>query len=199
MPKQHSFAELHIKIASIDPPIWRTLHVDEQVTLRQLHHIIQAAFGWKSAHRYQFVAGTRIYTDPDYTEGRPAEPDQEILDDRKIKLTRLLDEHMEFKYHYDFGDDWIHLITCSDAFHLDEKPRMAIVTGGEFACPLEDIGGPPGFISFLHALNEGKADQYHHLLEDIVGNDDEYDPELFDLRAANAALTRMEANGWGKK
>lgn len=57
------------------------------------------------------MAGNRIYTNLDYAEGRPAEPDQEILDERKIKLARLLDEHMEFKYHYDFGDDWIHLIT----------------------------------------------------------------------------------------
>jgi hypothetical protein len=39
-------AQLKIVIEGIDPPIWRRLLVPRETVLGDLHHMIQAAFGW---------------------------------------------------------------------------------------------------------------------------------------------------------
>ncbi len=36
------------------PPIWRRLEVPSGTTLQQLHHLIQAAFGWEDYHMWAF-------------------------------------------------------------------------------------------------------------------------------------------------
>lgn len=59
------------------------------------------------------------------------------------------------------------------------------------------MGGPHGYEAFLNALrndpNSEEADHYRSW----VGPG--FDPELFDLRAANATLLRMAANRWGNR
>jgi len=45
MAKNNSVITLRINIADITPPIWRRIAVDGDLSLRALHHIIQAAFG----------------------------------------------------------------------------------------------------------------------------------------------------------
>jgi hypothetical protein len=63
-----------------------------------------------------------------------------------------------------------------------------VCTGGERACPREDCGGPPGYQRLLEALadpmHEEHAEQKHWASR-------QYDPEKFDLAAANRALRKL--------
>lgn len=54
MPTQHTVIVLRISIAGITPAIWRRIGVDSDISLRALHHIIQAAFGWNSSHLHDY-------------------------------------------------------------------------------------------------------------------------------------------------
>ena len=46
---------LHVHIDGVQPPIWRRIVVDGDMTLRLLHHIFQAAFGWTDSHLHEFA------------------------------------------------------------------------------------------------------------------------------------------------
>jgi hypothetical protein len=59
---------------------------------------------------------------------------------------------------------------------------------GENACPPDDIGGPGGYEEFLDALKDPSHPEHLQYLEWIGGS---FDPALFDVTEANAALQRL--------
>jgi hypothetical protein len=48
---------LKIVLADTEPPIWRRVEVPAEMTLRQLHTVIQVAIGWDDDHLHQFYRG----------------------------------------------------------------------------------------------------------------------------------------------
>jgi hypothetical protein len=73
----------------------------------------------------------------------------------------------------------------------------ACIIDGARACPPEDVGGSWGYGEILTALKtKPKSQRARDFLEWIGGS---FDPELFDIRMANSALSRMAWNGWGQK
>ena len=189
---------LHIELQpdEIHPPIWRRLQVDGRISLGKLHHFIQAAFGWTDAHLHDFVINGQMFGTP-----RPDDlfGDDELRDERKAYLNRLLDVLDPFTYRYDFGDDWQHLIIVEE---IDDAPGedpagSAWIIDGARACPPEDVGGTPGYLHFLETLQNAPDSEEARELRDWAGGD--FNPELFDRHAANAAITRMLWNRWGGK
>jgi hypothetical protein len=184
---------LRIELAEIRPVIWRQVWVEGHMHLLQLHHIIQAAMGWTDAHLHDFtIAGVR------YSIPRDDDPnDLPVIDERTIRLDRILKPGLSFEYQYDFGDSWIHLVRVEQAKKIDQPYGAAFVEAGARACPPEDAGGAPGYQEFLDRL---AADPRHEEVASFLqwaGED--FDPDRFDRRAANAALLRMAWNGWGTK
>jgi len=199
MAKQHTVIVLRIAIADITPPVWRRLVVDSDISLRALHHIIQAAFGWNSAHLHDFRIEGRNYCmlDNEYIVEGNLGMEEEIFDDRKGKLNRLLYPGQRFSYQYDFGDSWDHEIEVERIEAVPEPMGAAAIVDGARACPPEDVGGPWGYSEILKALkSKPRNDQAREFLEWVGGK---FDPELFDQRAANASLSRMAWNRWGQK
>ena len=100
-------------------------------TFAEMADAIDTAFArWDRAHLNEFRLAdeTRIGT-PDADWG-----DEEILDERKTKLSRLAAGD-KFLYVFDFGDGWHHLCTVGDAKidPLDElgiKPSMPLPYAG---------------------------------------------------------------------
>jgi hypothetical protein len=45
---------IKVTLAGSRPPIWRRLQVPSAITLRALHDILQAAFGWEDYHMWVF-------------------------------------------------------------------------------------------------------------------------------------------------
>lgn len=195
MPKPANILTLHVSIDDIAPSVWRRIEVDADITLRTLHHIIQAAFGWTSSHLHEFQIEDDTYTmvDNDVLEALDRVP----LDDRKAKLGRLLYPGQRFTYLYDFGDSWTHTIHVEKISEHAEKLGYGVVTDGGRACPPEDVGGPPGYFEFLDTIQRRPRSQEAREMLNWAGGD--FDANAFDKRAANAALLRMAWNGWGKK
>lgn len=199
MVKQYRIITLHIEINGIVPPVWRRIAVDGDLSLRALHHIIQAAFGWTDAHLHEFRVEGKTYSmlDNEHVLEGGFDDDEEMLDDRKGKLNRLLYPGQRFTYQYDFGDNWVHAIKVEAIEQRPEPMGSAWVIDGRRACPPEDVGGIPGYDEFVNTLKEDPASQEAMDYLRWVGGS--FDAELFDRRMANAALLRMAWNGWGRK
>lgn len=179
----------------IRPAIWRRLVVDGRVSLAKLHHFIQAAFGWTDAHLHEFTIRDNRYALPHSDDSLD---DIESRDERKAYLNRLVTANDKFVYRYDFGDTWDHGITVEKVELVEGDPQgFAWVEGGARACPPEDVGGAPGYQGFLETvLGNPHSEEAKELLTWAGG---EFKPELFDRRAANAAIQRILWNGWGGK
>ncbi|MDO8892329.1 MAG: plasmid pRiA4b ORF-3 family protein [Sulfurimicrobium sp.] len=179
----------------IQPAIWRRMVVDGRVSLAKLHHFIQAAFGWTDAHLHEFTI-----RDIRYAPSHPHDlvDDIEIRDERKAYLNRLLDVGDQFVYLYDFGDSWNHPITVEKIESVEGDPHgHAWLEGGARACPPEDVGGAHGYQAFLETvLGKPHSEEAKELLIWAGGT---FNAELFDHRAANAAIQRILWNAWGGK
>ncbi|MBU0493925.1 MAG: plasmid pRiA4b ORF-3 family protein [Chloroflexi bacterium] len=177
--------QLKITLEHIKPPIWRRLLVRSDATLGDLHRIIQAAFGWMDYHLHQFVIGEFYYGEPqpDYDDY------MEMRDEQELTLRHLTaEEGFRFRYEYDFGDDWQHLILVEKI--LDPQPGQVypLCVKGHRACPPEDVGGPWGYENFLEAITDPKHEEHEEYLEWIG---DEFDPDEFDLEEINEALHNL--------
>ncbi len=92
-----------------------------------------------------------------------------------------------FKYLYDFGDHWEHLVTVEDVHPRTDRTQAVVCLAGENACPPEDVGGPPGYFEFLAAIRDPTHDEHANLLRWIGGA---FDPIAFDLVEVNARLAK---------
>ena len=59
-----SVYQLDIRLAYIEPPIWRRLVVSGKVTLFGLHQMLQVVMGWENSHLHQFIVGKTSYGEP---------------------------------------------------------------------------------------------------------------------------------------
>lgn len=180
---------LRIELVGISPSVWRRVAVHSEATLEDLHHIIQAAMGWCDTHSHDFLVGEVYY------RANPSSEDPTtvtVRHERRKKLRLVARETDLFTYIYDWGDEWQHRISIEQ---IRPRPpqRLAYVEAGERACPPEDSGGIPGYLSALEALDQPKSAAAKEFLE-WAGPD--FDPARFDRHAANAALSRMHWNRW---
>lgn len=198
MAKSFQRYTLRVQLQHIEPPIWRRIEVEGTESLRKLHHIVQAAFGWTDRHLHDFLIDGNTYAMFEVDDVLDfANPDT-TFDDRKIRLHKVVQLGSRVLYRYDFGDGWDHDIVVEKVETIEREPwGVATVIDGARACPPEDVGGPPGYAAFLDALqNHPESEEAEHY-RSWVGPG--FDAELFDLRAANAALLRMAANRWGTR
>jgi hypothetical protein len=88
--------QLKITLRDIKPPIWRRVQVKSEITLGELHNIIQTAMGWCGGHLHLFEIRGMEY-------GQPApEFDWYVEDEKKVKLSRVVTgEKFKFRYTYD--------------------------------------------------------------------------------------------------
>lgn len=184
---------LHIQLEPLhfNPPIWRRIRVSGDCTLRKLHHFIQAAFGWHSSHMHEFSDGMNRYLPLD---AELMHMFDDALDDRKIKLRRVLKDVDRLRYLYDFGDSWQHVIAVETVEPGDVSGTWCEVLDGARACPPEDVGGVPGYLDFLASRQQSESKEGHSALVWAGGS---FNPEMFDQRAANAAVQRICNNFWG--
>jgi hypothetical protein len=169
---------LRITLLDIKPPIWRDFQVPGQISLAELHTVIQDVMGWEDYHMHSFQTGGNIYG-PAPEEAFGLDLDQSNEEDVTVEDLGLK-EKQKFQYTYDFGDNWVHQITVMKI--LPSASGSAILClGGKRACPPEDCGGVPGYEGILEALESPNKKKNRELL-DWLGK---YDPEAFDVNAVN--------------
>jgi hypothetical protein len=185
--------KLNVELTGVTPLIWRDIWVEGQMSIIQLHHIMQAAMGWTDAHLHQFTIGGTRYATPDPED----DPEHPVVDERRMKLRDVLEHDLEFAYLYDFGDGWHHKISVEQVEPLKHAAGYAHVTDGDRACPPEDCGGTYGYQEFLDTLAAKPKSKTVKEFLTWAGHD--FKPERFDRHAANAALLRMAWNRWGER
>lgn len=184
--------QLHVELAEVTPLIWRRVWVEGQFSLGQLHHILQAAMGWTDAHLHEFIIDGKHYGNPENDEFG----ELDIIDESDVLLSSILRNGVEFEYHYDFGDSWVHRIKVRTSKPMKQPSGAGYVEAGARACPPEDSGGAYGYQASLDGLANNPKDEEVKSFLIWAGKD--FNPDLFDRHAANAALLRMAWNGWGK-
>lgn len=184
---------LRVGLQDVEPRIWRQIWVEDQMSLGQLHHILQAAMGWTDAHLHEFTIDGQAYAIPHPED----DPNRVVIDERKIRLGDILTVGLSFDYQYDFGDNWHHTVHVEEVLPLDQPNGAGYVAAGERACPPEDCGGSGCYQDYLELLDEEPDCEEVRSFLQWAGED--FDPGRFDRHAANAALLRMAWNRWGVK
>jgi len=80
------------------PPVWRQIRVPDDVTLAELHRIIQRAMGWQNCHLHKFFANE--VADP--VDGSDVHDD--VVDDDDDELAEVEDKLAEIEFD-DEGDN----------------------------------------------------------------------------------------------
>ncbi len=180
-----SVYQIKIALEGSKPPIWRRLLVSSDTTLGDLHHVIQAAFGWWDYHLHQFIVGGTYYGEPhpDYFD------DVDMRDEQEVPLGQItVGEGFRFRYEYDFGDSWMHQVRVEKILPPEPGREYPMCIQGRRACPPEDVGGMWGYYYFLEAIQDPDHEEHDKYLEWVGGA---FDPEAFDLDEVNQALVAL--------
>lgn len=183
------FWQLRVELLDVAPTVWRRLIVPSDITLPKLHTVLQCSLGWTNSHLHEFLIGGVRYELPN--------PDDDFdfavvkRDERRVKLDKALGRIARaFEYVYDFGDDWHHLIVVEDR-HPQRSDALLTVQciDGVNRVPPEDVGGAPGYETFLAAISDPTHEDHAHLLRWAGGS---FDPTAFDIRAVNRELVTIK-------
>jgi hypothetical protein len=177
--------ELRVELRGIRPKIWRSLQVPLEYALDELHDVLQLAFGWENSHLHDFEVNAIRFGMVD------VEDEIFAVDECAAPLGALATPGSKFLYRYDFGDDWEHDIIVTGVVECDRKERHSpplLCTGGARACPLEDSGGPHGYMQNLKILADPDHEEYPDT-KTWVGRG--YDPEKFNITVVNKKLATL--------
>ena len=186
-PKTATVHRLKITLDWLKPAIWRRVELPD-CTLWDLHAVIQLCMPWTNSHLWEFeISRTERYGD-DMDEMFGVETDAEPAD--SVKLSDLVTRGIKkFRYMYDFGDSWLHIIQFEKPVARDPKAKYPRCVAGERACPPDDCGGAPGYEYLLEILADPKHPEHEDRLEWTGGP---IDPEAFDIDAINKYLQKLK-------
>jgi hypothetical protein len=175
--------QIKVTLRGSRPPIWRRLEVPSGITLRQLHDVIQAAFGWQDYHMWVFDTALGRYGIADRDLGHRSAGTKKLADVAPVAGGRV-------GYTYDFGDNWEHDILVEAV--TDRQPEVAYprCVAGRRAGPPEDCGGIWGY-GYLVEILADPAHEDHAERRDWLGLDsaEQFDPDAFDVADVNTALS----------
>lgn len=165
--------QLKISLKGARPPIWRRVLVDGSTSLQDLHRVIQIAMGWGGHHLWEFEVGGEQFGD-------------EAKNPARARLAALgLREKSSFRYVYDFGDDWQHVILVEKILPVLPEFPLPLCVGGKRAAPPDDCGG-------IWRFNEVVGRTAH--LDKLAGMDFDdvpdvgFNPSVFDADDVNCIL-----------
>ncbi len=149
---------LNVKLVGVMPIVWRIILVRPETKLAMLHRYLQAAMGWRDQHLFAFTIDERTYGLPDPEWGR------KVYDARRYTLSRLFAKiPTQFRYVYDFGDHWEHLVEIEGDEPTEFRKQYPICIDGAEPCPPEDCGGAPGYKELLAALRDPRHPNHAEL------------------------------------
>lgn len=166
-------------LAHSKPPIWRRVLVPSDITLDQLHDVVQVVMGWDNEHLHLFEIDGMTFSDPRYR-------DADIHEEATVRLNQAAPyPTATFRYEYDFGDGWEHDILIEAVQPPDPDQHMPLCLGGERAAPPEDCGGIWRYGWILEVLANPRDPDRREMLDWLGGP---IDPDAFDLEAVNRRL-----------
>jgi hypothetical protein len=141
---------LSVDLRGVEPTVRRRFEVPAEMTLADLHEVLQAVFGWDDDHLHSFQAGEKRFGPPSIRGpglGPPVTPEE------GIKIGTLARQgHQRLRYVYDFGDNWLHDIrVLQRRAAAPERPAPALLHA-QGRTPPEDCGGRFGYMDLLAVL-----------------------------------------------
>src|SRR4029453_14657048 len=101
--KPQEIYQIKVTLLGTDPPIWRRLLVPADLTLEQLHHVLQVTMGWDDCHMHEFRIGQQRFGTPDPMERTFG--GSRTASERTARLFSVLGRAgIKAVYTYDFGD-----------------------------------------------------------------------------------------------
>ncbi len=179
--REDGIFQIKVTLRDSDPPIWRRIQVPGDLTLEELHHVLQAVMGWWDYHLHQYIIDGTYYGVP-YPDYMP-----DIIEESDVTLSQVAGRGSTFVYEYDFGDCWEHVLEVEKILDREPGQQYPVCVTGRRATPPEDAGGIWGYEEYLEAL----ADPDHPEHEMYLEWRGEFDPEAFHLEAVNAALREL--------
>ncbi len=171
----------------IEPLIWRRIWVPGNTKLPKLHRILQTVMGWENYHLHQFHVRPWLYGVPD-TEGFYDPPN--FKNEKSVTLEMIAPDRGDtFIYEYDFGDGWEHKIKVEKIAPIDEQNFWPMCVAGERSAPPEDVGGVPGYMDFLKAMQNPTHPDHKQVW---AWNSGLFDPNGFDLNTINKQLMKLK-------
>jgi len=187
--------QLKVTLLGAKPPIWRRLLVDPDMTLAQLHEVLQIAMGWENSHMHEFRAREQRFGQPEPADPFTRTPRAES--ERTARLRAVLKKAgAKIIYTYDLGDSWEHSIVLEKLLPADPSIPCPVCTDGRLACPPEDCGGIPGYYGILEAINN-PDDESSEDMRDWVGGD--FDPQAFSIDKVNRLLSPKPRRGKSRR
>ncbi|MDO5696925.1 MAG: plasmid pRiA4b ORF-3 family protein [Dermatophilus congolensis] len=191
-PQQVATLRVRIDIDEARPPIWRRLELAGDLTLSELHLVIQEVFAWEDYHLHMFmpeINGARNLRARSFSnEGVDHFDDVEeerMPDESVVRLDQVVQAPGDrLFYEYDLGDGWRHTLKVEKVLNRREGEPRAVCLAGRRAGPPEDSGGIWQYNEIVAAMagEESELDesQMAELLE-WLGDFDPVDPQLDDL------------------
>ncbi len=179
--------QLKITLNGLAPPVWRRVQVSSQMTLGDLHSLMQIVMGWENSHMHQFKVGKTYYGSsyPDDFDGTT-----ETKAEDKITVGEALTKpKAKITYEYDFGDSWEHEIVLEKILPLEQGVKYPTCLDGKRACPPEDCGGVWGYANLIAVINDPEHPEHEEMVEWLG---EKFDPETFELEKVNKALRRIK-------
>lgn len=185
---------LRVDLHDAVPPIWRRLELRSDLTLKEVHGILQTAFAWFDAHLWRFAAGGHPF-DRDsqlfLCEYDVDEGEDEGLPASQVRLDELLQSSGDrLNYLYDYGDGWELGLRLESVRPAGDGSPPARALGGRRAAPPEDCGG----LTRAEDLAEVLPDPARFDLTELQHSLDlaDLDPSTFGMSPAlSAVLTRL--------
>ncbi len=144
--------------------VWRRLVIPINYTFKQLHSILQVAFGWQNCHLHDFdvMDGDKpiinlVCSDDAFEYPR----DIPMKLETEYRLFDFFPEYKKISYTYDFGDFWKHDLEIEEIIP-DYSNNYAVCIEGVGNTPPEDVGGEGGYEMFLEAISD-LAHEEHEL------------------------------------
>lgn len=182
MPAPKSIYQIKVTLQDSKPTIWRRFLVGDNVTLHNLHDILQIVMGWTNSHLHHFIVDGEYYSEPFDDDFATVETKNEV----RYKLNQFVrGEGFKFRYEYDFGDGWMHNLIVEKILPVEKGVHYPVCIKGKRACPPEDVGGVWGYDDFLEAIANPNHPERKEMLE-WIGAD--FDPDRFDMERINERL-----------
>jgi hypothetical protein len=197
---------LRASIIGIEPEIWRTIDVDDSLSLAELHMVLQVAFNWFGSHLHRFSEDDpwvrsngipRIGRQPRAWVDAWSLTEIEIEgeeDEADTTIGEALQHDGPLWYVYDSGDNWLHRIDLIDRDAARPGEPLAQLISGERRAPFEDSGGITGYQEIAEILADPSHTDHRSTkawIATAVGRwatDDLEDADLDGARGELAAL-----------
>ena len=165
---------LSISLEQVKPRVQREFVVPSSLRLDHLHTVIQVVMGWTDTHMHEFIVGTLRdgirYGRPDPEFANIGFGPQTRKETGAILAQIAPAKGNTFRYWYDFGDDWMHVLKVKAIVPVEVVGNdIPFCIKGRGACSPEDCGGLWGYANLLATLADPVHEDHADMLEWIGG------------------------------